>query len=107
MGRPAWFDFERFGAAGFVTTGFHRLGPDRYEAEGVLTIKGVSRPIALPFTWRQADGAARMHATVVLDRTAFGVGEGEFATGEEVGRDVRVDVDLLLVSPSEHGECEC
>jgi polyisoprenoid-binding protein YceI len=105
MGRPEWFHFARFPEARFRTSGFRRLGPERYAADGVLTIKDVSRPVTLPFTWRQSDGTARMQGSVVLNRTAFGVGEGEFATGEEVGLEVRVEVDLLLHREGE--ECPC
>jgi len=36
-----------------------------------------------------------MTSSITLDRTVFGVGQGEWANGETVAKDVTVKVDLI------------
>lgn len=91
-----WFFTKQFPTATFRTTGFSAKGGDDYVAQGVVTIRGVSQTIDLPFTWVVDGDQAKMHAETVLERTVFGVGQGEFAATDVVGRDVRVVVDLTL-----------
>jgi len=91
-----WFWFKRFPEAKFVTTEFRALGGDRYEAVGDLTIKGIGRSIVLPFTWVIDGDRATMDGGVTLTRTDFKVGEGEWASGKTVGRQVDVKVRLRL-----------
>ena len=53
-----------------------------------------SRPIALPFTLAISGDTARMNGTVVLNRTAFGIGQGQWKTGDVVATAVNVTVSL-------------
>lgn len=91
---PDWFAARRFPRATFVTRGITRIGPNRYQAAGDLTIRGVRRPVVLPFTLTLNGTTARMQGRLVLDRTAFGVGQGQFRSGGTVARNVTVNVDL-------------
>ena len=91
-----WFWFKRFPEARFVTTEFRALGGDRYEAVGDLTIKGIGRQIVLPFAWIIDGDQATMQGDVMLNRTDFKVGEGDWAKGKTVGLQVDVKVRLAL-----------
>lgn len=91
-----WFAAAKFPRATFVTRSITRTGPNRYSAAGELAIRGVRRPAVLPFTLTPAaNGAQRMQGRLVIDRTAFGVGGGQFRTGAMVAKPVTVTVDLL------------
>lgn len=103
MAAPEWFFFARYPQATFVTSAIRGLGGGRYEAEGTLTIKGVSRPLRLPFTWVETGGQARMQAEAKLRRTDFNVGEGEWANADAIGLDVRVSVQLVLAPTAPGG----
>ena len=52
-----WFATNQYPKATFTAAGFKSLGGDRYEANGTLTIRGVSKPVALPFTLSLASAA--------------------------------------------------
>jgi polyisoprenoid-binding protein YceI len=93
---PEWFFFERYPQATFVTSAIRSVGNGRYEADATLTVKGVSRTMVLPFTWRASGDGAKMDGEVVLRRTDFNIGEGEWAEGDIIGLDVRVIVDLTV-----------
>lgn len=85
-----WFAGARAPHAIFEAERFMHLGDSRYEAMGTLSIKGVSSPLALPFTVTIESDRAEMRGSVSLDRMVFGLGSAVDA--ETVGRDVSVDV---------------
>lgn len=73
-----WFSAKAFPRATFRTTGFKALGGNRYQAVGSLTLRGVSRPLSLPFTLIITGAQAKMNAQVSVSRLAFGVGQDEW-----------------------------
>ncbi|WP_138381106.1 YceI family protein [Luteithermobacter gelatinilyticus] len=89
-----WFHVSAFPEARFVSSDVRALGNGRYEAHGTLTIRDVSRPVVLPFSLRLIDGLARARGELRLVRTDYGVGQGMWATGQWVGLDVTVMVDI-------------
>ena len=93
-----WFDAKAASQARFEATRFVPKGDGTYEAVGTLTIRGVSRPVTLPF--RLSVDGAQAHATghTSLVRTEFGVGQGAWASGQWVALDVGVDIDLLATA---------
>ena len=90
-----WFAVGQFPTARFVAIGFRKTGPSRYEAQGKLTIRNVTRPVALPFTLEQQGPRVRMHGEVPLDRTQFGLGGRQWASDKPLAKTVKVKIDLL------------
>jgi polyisoprenoid-binding protein YceI len=95
-----WFAAGKFAQATFVTRDFRDLGAGKYAADGDLTIRGVKMPVTLPFTLVISGDTARMNGAVVLNRTAFGVGQGQWKTGEVV--DTKVTVNVALTAHRAH-----
>ncbi|MBI5938987.1 MAG: YceI family protein [Caulobacterales bacterium] len=89
-----WFAAGRYPKAIFTAKSFRALGGDRYQAVGTLTIRGVTKPLTLPFTLVITGGVAKMNASVGLNRLAFGVGQGEWKTTEVVPATVTVNISL-------------
>lgn len=89
-----WFDVKGFPNAVFEATRFAAKGGNAYEAIGTLTIRGVSRPETLPFTLEIDGDVAHARGHLDLIRSAFGVGQGPWASGQWVALAVGVDVDL-------------
>ena len=89
-----WFAARRFPKATFTARSFEALGGNRYQAVGGLTIRGVTKPLTLPFTLVITNGVAKMNARVSLNRLAFGVGQGEWKTTEVVPGTVTVNISL-------------
>jgi polyisoprenoid-binding protein YceI len=91
------FGAAKFPTAHFVTTGFtHKSGND-YVAQGTLTLKGVTKPLALPFTLTVNGKSAHMAGTANVMRNQFGVGTGQWAAPDPVALDVKVNIDLMAV----------
>ncbi|MCQ8239283.1 YceI family protein [Rhizosaccharibacter radicis] len=89
-----WFDRATFPDASFGFEGARALGGGRFEAEGMLAIRGTSRPVTLVFTLAVADGVAHVTGTLPIDRRTFGVGQGQWAGTDSVAATVEVRIDL-------------
>jgi polyisoprenoid-binding protein YceI len=90
-----WFDVARFPRATFTTDRFQALGNNSYVADGMLALRDIKAPISLPFALEsQSDGTVVMRGTVDLDRVTFGIGQGQWAASDIVGRKVTVIVRL-------------
>ncbi|MGQ3229706.1 MAG: YceI family protein, partial [Blastomonas fulva] len=89
-----FFDTSRFARASYRATRFTALGGDRYRADGTLTLRGVSKPVPLAFTLTIAGDKARARGTARIDRTSFGVGQGEYASTTEIAGPVAISFDF-------------
>ena len=91
-----FFDVARFPQARYVATKFRSLGGARYAADGTLTLRGVSRPVTLVFTW--TPGASPVLAgQATVKRLAFGVGGGgDWADTGIIPDDVAVSTRVVL-----------
>jgi cytochrome b561/polyisoprenoid-binding protein YceI len=87
---PDWFDTGQAMKAVFTAQRFEAKGDGRYVAHGRLDLRGVKRPMNLPFTLRITGAKAEAEGQASLDRTAFGVGQGEFAATDQVPGAVEV-----------------
>ncbi|MEM0930597.1 MAG: YceI family protein [Pseudomonadota bacterium] len=86
-----WFYVAMFPVSEFSSDAITATGEGSYEAQGQLSIKGVTKDVVMPFTVTVDEaGRAVADGSVMLDRSDFKIGEGEFATGEWVGLEVEV-----------------
>ncbi|MDB5429812.1 MAG: polyisoprenoid-binding protein [Caulobacter sp.] len=92
---PGWFASAKYPTANFEASSFKALGGNRYQAIGVLSIKGVTKPLTLPFTLVITGDTARMTASVAVNRLAFGVGQGEWAASDVIPNPATVTIVLV------------
>lgn len=93
-----FFDIAAQPEARFIATRFRALGGNRYAADGTLTLHGISKPVALNFTWT-AGAKAVLSGEASLKRLDFGVGTGDWADTELLPNEVKVRTRLVLVPP--------
>jgi polyisoprenoid-binding protein YceI len=89
-----WFDAATHPKATFTAARFEKTGAERYVAHGSLSLRGVTRPVDLPFRLKITGDKAQMSGDTSLDRIAFGVGQGEFAATDQIPAKVAVHVQL-------------
>lgn len=77
--------------ARFTANRIKSRGGNRYEAQGALQMKGVSKPVTLAFSLDINDKQARAAGTAKFDRRDFGIGTGQFADTGTISGDVTVD----------------
>lgn len=91
---PTWLSAKAFPKAIYTATSFKALGGGKYQAVGNLTIRGVTKPLTLPFTLVTTGDTAKMTSSVGINRLAFGVGQGEWKTTAVVPGTVTVNINL-------------
>lgn len=89
-----WFSSVMFPKATFAAQTFKDLGGGKYEADGDLTIRGITKPLALPFTLSINGDQATMSGETSVDRSLFGLGQGEYGGPDIVPFDVKVKVNV-------------
>lgn len=98
---PEWFDFSRYADAQFVSDSIIRIDDRQFIATGRLRLKGIEKTIDVPFRWGEADGVAHLRGELRLQRGAFGIGTGEWATADVIGETVRVRFDVKFRAGAE------
>ncbi|HEX4619705.1 MAG TPA: YceI family protein [Steroidobacteraceae bacterium] len=93
------FAVRKFPEARFSATRIAKTAAG-YEADGALTIRGVTRDARVPFTFRTAaEGGAAvayMAGQTVVRRLDFGVGQGDWKATDQAGNEVTVSFALRL-----------
>ncbi len=78
----------------FEAKSFTKKDATHFVAHGHLTMHGATKAQELPFTLTIANGVATMAGSTSLDRTAFGVGSGDYASTDSIPAKVKVDITL-------------
>lgn len=91
-----FFDTAKFPKAHFVTTSFRKAADGKVVADGVLTLRGVSKPVVLTVAFKPNGNSATLDVTAQLKRLDFGVGAGEWADPSMIGNAVTVRGHLQL-----------
>jgi cytochrome b561/polyisoprenoid-binding protein YceI len=76
--------------ATFSASKFRKTGEGKFVADGTLDLRGVKKPLSLPFTLKIDGDTATARGVTTLDRTAFGVGQGEWAATDQIAAKVKV-----------------
>lgn len=92
LGGGDWFNVRRFPTARYETTSIRSLGGNRYNADGVLTLKGVAYRLALPFTLAINGNVATMTGQATVDRLTLKLGVESDASAEWVARETVINV---------------
>jgi len=95
-----FFDVASHPSAVFTARDIRHLGGDRYEARGTLDLHGVSKPTTVRFTLRIDGDKARVSGTAGIDRTAFGVGQGEWAATDAIAAGVDIAFSFNAARPA-------
>ena len=96
LGDAAFFDPEQHPQARYVASRFEAIDGGRFRANGELTLRGVTKPVALEFAWKQDGDTAQLTGDAVLNRLDFGVGGGEWEDPESIALEVKVRTELAL-----------
>ena len=92
-----FFDPAQFPTAQFTARGAEPAGNGKYVLKGMLTLKGVTKPVACHFSIDIKGGTARADARKPsINRMDFGVGP-ESVAGFPIDKDVKLRIELTAV----------
>jgi len=93
-----WFNTKAYPTARFVVTTIRPLGNNRFDVTGRISIKGRTRDVAAPATFRQDGDSAVFEGSFVLKRADFGIGEGIWADFGTIANEVQIRFRLVAAA---------
>lgn len=93
-----WFNVKTYPTARFVSSAVKPLGGNRFEVVGKMTVKGHTRDLVAPATFRQEGNLGVFEGSLTLKRADYGIGEGMWATFDTVANEVLVKFKLAALS---------
>jgi polyisoprenoid-binding protein YceI len=102
---PDFFDAGKYPLITFKSAKVTRTGENGYTVEGTLTIKDISKKLALEFIYhgqkenplKPGEIVAGLDSRLVIDRLEYHVGDGKFYKMGVVGKDVAILITLELL----------
>lgn len=91
----SFFDVSRFAQARYTASKFRALGGNQYAADGTLTLRGISKPVTLTFTWTPGT-APVLAGKATVKRLDFGVGAGDWADTGTIPNAIAVSTRVVL-----------
>ena len=90
-----FFNVGKFAQARYTATKFRALGGNQYAADGNLSLRGVSKPVTLTFTWTPGAQPV-LSGKATVKRLDFGVGGGDWADTKTIPNEVAVSTKVVL-----------
>jgi polyisoprenoid-binding protein YceI len=81
--KEEWLNTEKYPKISFKSKNFEKTG-DGYKVLGDLTIKGITKPVEIPFTFTNKDGAGLFKGQFTVSRTEFNLGKPGGSVGSIV-----------------------
>lgn len=91
-----FLDAAKFPRAHFVTTSFHKSANGEVVADGMLSLRGVSKPVTLVVEFVPDGNTATLDVSARVRRLDFDIGTGQWADPSLIGNDVSVHGHLLM-----------
>jgi len=95
MRGETFFASKRFPQARYTATKFRALGNNRFAADGTLTLRGVTKPVVLTFTWTPGAQPV-LEGSAAVKRLDFGIGGGEWADVSVIANEVQVKTRVVF-----------
>ncbi|MFC3550985.1 YceI family protein [Lysobacter cavernae] len=91
----AFFSVAKFPQARYTASRFRSLGGNQYAADGTLSLRGVSKPVTLTFTWTPGTQPV-LSGKATVKRLDFGVGSGDWADTGLIPNEVAVSTKVVF-----------
>lgn len=95
LAKEEWLAIGAHPLATFTSTAVAALGDGRYQVTGDLSIKGVSHPVTVPFTFTEDGDTGVFAGEFTFQRADFGVGEGQWRDFSIVANDIRISFRMV------------
>lgn len=90
-----FFNVAKFAQARYTASKFRSLGGNQYAADGSLSLRGVSKPVTLTFTWTPGAQPV-LSGKATVKRLDFGVGSGDWEDTSSIPNEVAVSTKVVF-----------
>ncbi len=89
--KSEWFDVKKYPRISFRSTEIEKKG-EGFVAKGELTMKGVTKAVEIPFTFKPSGNAGEFDGTLTINRAEFNVGDKGGSVGETI--DITLEIPV-------------
>lgn len=89
-----WFAVAEYPVARFESHAIRAAGDSNYEVDGTLSIRGQSRELTIPATFKETNDRGVFSGNFTLLRGDFGIGQGMWSGFDMVANEVQVNFEL-------------
>jgi len=93
-----WFNIKAFPTARFVSSSIKPAGANKFDVAGKLTIKGKTRDVVAPTSFRQDGANGVFEGSLTIRRADYSIGEGMWAAFDTVANEVQIKFRLLAAA---------
>jgi len=94
----SWFNLAEFPNASFESTQVKALDNGQFQVSGTLSIKGSSKDIEFPATFKEDGNKGTFAGEFTINRGDFAIGEGMWAKYDIVANEVTIRFSLVAQS---------
>lgn len=95
LAKEEWLALNAHPIATFTSTSVKALGDNRYQVTGDLSIKGITKPVTAPFTFKEEGNNGIFEGKFTFQRADFGVGEGQWKDFGIVANDITIGFRIV------------
>lgn len=96
--KDEWLATPTHPLATFESGKVESLGDGKYRVTGALTIKGNTREVTVPFTFKEEGTTGVFEGSFTFQRADFGVGEGQWKDFSIVANDIEIRFKVVATS---------
>lgn len=93
--KDEWLALNAHPLATFTSSKVEALDGNSYQVTGDLTIKGVTKEVSAPFTFKEDGDAGVFEGSFTFQRADFGVGEGQWKDFGIVANDIEISFNIV------------
>lgn len=93
--KEEWLALSAHPLASFKSNKVEDLGGGSYQVTGDLSIKGSTKEVTAPFTFKEEGGAGVFDGSFTFERADFGVGEGQWKDFSIVANEIEITFHVV------------
>jgi len=93
--KEEWLALAAHPLASFKSNKVEDLGGGSYQVTGDLSIKGNTKEVTAPFTFKEEGGAGVFDGSFTFERADFGVGEGQWKDFSIVANEIEITFHVV------------
>lgn len=93
--KDEWLALAQHPLATFTSSKVEALGDGKYQVTGELAIKGTTKEVTAPFSFKEEGDTGVFDGTFTFQRADFGVGQGQWEDFSIVANDIEINFHVV------------
>ncbi len=98
LAKSEWLNLADHPLAAFQSSTVEALGDNQYQVTGELSIKGQSKEVSAPFTFKEEGDTGIFEGSFTFQRADFAIGEGSWSDSSIVANDIQINFHFVANS---------